>query len=60
MKKYRTGIAGSAHIHSHLYSLSTVPNIELVAAVAQIEVKKNVSSLWSFHILSELRGDVRQ
>ena len=40
MKKYRTGIAGSAHIHSHLYSLSTVPNIELVAAVAQTEVEK--------------------
>ena len=40
MKKYRTGIAGFAHIHSHLYSLSTVPNIELVAAVAQTEVEK--------------------
>ena len=48
MKKYRTGIAGSAHIHSHLYSLSTVPNIELVAAVAQTEVKKKRFKLMVF------------
>ena len=40
MKKYRTGISGSAHINSHLYSLNAVPNIELVAAVAQTEAEK--------------------
>ena len=42
MKKYRTGISGSAHINSHLYSLNAVPNIELVAAVAQTEAEKRL------------------
>ena len=40
MKKYRTGISGSAHINSHLYSLNAEPNIQLVAAVAQTEAEK--------------------
>ena len=40
MKKYRTGIVGPVHLNSHLYSLSAVPNIELVAAVAQTEDEK--------------------
>ena len=40
MKKYRTGIIGPVHLSSHLYSLSAVPNIELVAAVAQTEEEK--------------------
>ena len=40
MKKYRTGIIGPVHLNSHLYSLSAVPNIELIAAVAQTEAEK--------------------
>ena len=40
MKKYRTGIIGPVHLNSHLYALSAVPNIELVAAVAQTEAEK--------------------
>ncbi len=40
MKKYRTGIVGPVHLNSHLYSLSAVPNIKLVAAVAQTEEEK--------------------
>ena len=40
MKKYRTGIIGPVHLNSHLYSLSAVPNIELIAAVAQTEEEK--------------------
>ena len=40
MKKYRAGIAGSTHINSHLYSLSAVPSVDLVAAVASTEKEK--------------------
>ena len=40
MKKYRAGIAGSIHTNSHLYSLSAVPSIDLVAAVARTEEEK--------------------
>lgn len=40
MKKYRTGIIGPVHLNSHLYSLSAVPNIELVAAAAQTDKEK--------------------
>jgi predicted dehydrogenase len=40
MKKYRAGIIGPVHLNSHLYSLSTVPNIDLVAAVAQTDEER--------------------
>ena len=40
MKKYRAGIIGPVHLNSHLYSLSAVPNIELVAAVAQTDEER--------------------
>ncbi len=40
MKKYRTGIVGSTHLNSHLYALSAVPRVELVAAVAQTETER--------------------
>jgi len=40
MKKYRAGIIGPVHLNSHLYSLNAVPNIELIAAVAQTEEAK--------------------
>jgi predicted dehydrogenase len=40
VKKYRTGIVGTAHLNSHLYSLTATPAIELVAAVAQTEDEK--------------------
>jgi len=40
MKNYRTGIVGPVHLNSHLYSLSAVSEIELVAAVARTEEEK--------------------
>ena len=40
MKSYRTGIVGPVHLNSHLYSLSAVPAIKLVAAVARTEAEK--------------------
>ena len=40
MKKYRTGIVGSAHLNSHLYALTAAPKVELIAAVAHTDAEK--------------------